>query len=501
MTEETFVGSLSAHLMYVEEQRNALKKKCQELEDTITARNEMIHKLRAVIQVEKFKTNLCSFLLAERADIKLDDILQETEDGLHVYNCENGNVPVFVHEYMSGKTDDENESKQYTIAVRKKVGTNKPLKNRKVYRTVKNQVELIEEKPQEQEEKIKKVDENFMDILQENNLDVSYKDIIHSIDKLFDDLVKTKVYGKILSAMCEIRSKLLGKLSLEQYIKILDQNVKKMEQLFRTKKMEDKKIPLTIVKSLSSLDQRLLFYEQYYNSELLPDDMQRLQISLQINTNYPKRYLPFVAKDLFEKMYNYGIAVFPLRETLKRVLVNPYGFFNIVYLDIPKSTEDDPYSFYFLEKFDMDGKRCWKMEIRLDEFSKTLAQNLRAYCIGLFRKIYLDIFHDNIYRDDYRDKAIIANQDCEQLLINIIALAKPKTFCDVLRNLVVKHCTIHPSHIDKFNFTADDRIHKKHFGQENDTQEELTSILCRIFDDLSEEDVIKITSRYIKDDP
>ena len=496
MTDDNFVQgreSLSAQILHLEERCNIYKKKSKELESTIQTRDNIIIKLRCALQLEKFKSNLYAQLLTSHTELKLNEILEEAEDGLHVYNYENGNIPVFVHDYINGAVANADEIRQYTIPIKKKIlrggGT--------TYRSVKNRVEIIEEKPQEQEEKIKQVEESLEEILQKNNLDVSYNETIDAIENLFEETIKSRTYTKPLISIRDSRSKLLGKLDLNEYIKLVNSHVKRLEEIFTKKKYDQKKISATIVKSLSPLDQRLIFYGQYYNSELQADDTQRLQIALRVNTDYPRRYVPFNASEFYEKMYNYSISIFPLRETLKRILVNPYGFSNIVYLDMPKSTEDDPYSFYILEKVEADGKRCWKMELRLDEFSKTIAQHIQSYCISLFRKIYMDIYNDNMYREDYREKTVIGMQDCEQLLINIIALSKQKSFCNVLRNLIVKHCTIHPTQLDRFNLTADDKINKRHFAQETDSSEESTRIMKRLFDEISDEDAEKICSLHM----
>jgi hypothetical protein len=77
-----------------------------------------------------------------------------------------------------------------------------------------------------------------------------------------------------------------------------------------------------------------------------------------------------------------------------------------------------------LEKIKED-KRCWKMECRLEDFSTDFADNVLPYCISLFRKIYKDVFEDNIYRPDYMTKSQILEFDCEQLVQNIILLAQP----------------------------------------------------------------------------
>lgn len=473
--------NLSAQVLTLEEQRNNFKKKCQELETLVQTRNETISKLKLLLQLEKFKTHLFTQIITHNTNIKITDIYQETEQGIQINNFQGGNIPVIVHDFLQ-------ENKTYTISAKKKV-EKQPGKN---FRTVKNHVELVEENPEEQEQKIKEVEEAMEEIVQENNLDVSFKETNEAIETMFEEIIKNRVYKKFLLNMKDYRGKLLGKLDLPEYIKLIKTHISRLEAIFTKKKYDQKKIVTTIMMSLSSLDQRLVFYGQYYNSAVEPDDIQKLKVCLKVNMDHPKRYVPFVQTDLCYKICNYSLCLSTIRELCKRILVNPFGFPNLVYLHLEKSNSEDPYSFYSLEKTESDGKRCWKMECRLDELSKFISEQIRTYCITLFRKIYCDIFSDNIYRDDYMEKSPAAQQDCEQLLINILGLSKPKSFCNVLRSLVVKYSTIQPSKIDKFNFTRDDPIVKKNFLQEEDDNKNLTIVVQRLFDDISVEDAEKV---------
>lgn len=473
--------SLSSQVLSLEEQRNNFKKKYQELETLIQTKNDTISKLKLALRLERFKSHLFSQIITQNTDIKISDIYQDTEDGIQVTNFQGGNIPVIVHDFLQ-------ESKTYSISAKKKT-EKQPGKN---FRTVKNHIELVEENPEFQEQKIKEVEDAMEEIVQENNLDVSYKETIEAIETLFEEVVKNRIYKKFLLNMKEYRSKLLGKLDLPEYIKLIKTHISRLEAIFTKKKYDPKKIVSTIMISLSSLDQRLVSYGQYYNSAVEPDDIQKLKICLKVNMDYPKRYVPFVQTDLCHKICNYSLCLSTLREISKRILVNPFGFPNLVYLHLEKSTPDDLYSFYSLEKIDPTGKRCWKMECRLDELSKFISEQIRMYCITLFRKIYCDIFSDNIYRDDYMEKAPAAQQDCEQLLVNILGLSRAKSFCNMVRSLVAKYSTIQPSKIDKFNFTRDDPIVKKNFLQEEDDNKSLTVVVQRLFDDISVEDAEKV---------
>lgn len=473
--------SLSAQVLSLEEQRNNYKKKCQELEALLETRNETISKLKLALQLAKFKTHLFSQIIEQNTKLKISDIYQENDNGIQITNFQGGNIPVIVQDFFQ-------ENKNYSISAKKKIEK----QSGKNFRTVKNQIELVEENPGIQEQKIKEVEEAIEEIVQENNLDVSFKETNQAIETMFEEVIKNRVYKKFLLNMKEYRGKLLGKLDLPDYIKLIQTHITRLEAIFTKKKYEQKKIVTTVMLALSSLDQRLVYYGQYYNSPADTDDIQRLKLCLKINMNYPKRYVQFIQTELCVKISNYSLCLLTLREIGKRILVNPFRFPNLVYLQLEKSTVEDPYSFYSLEKIEPDGKRCWKMECRLDELSKFISEQIRTYCIILFRKIYFDIFSDNIYREDYTEKAPAAQQDCEQLLVNILGLSKPKSFCNLLRSIVTKYCTIQPSQMDKFNFTRDDPIIKKSFMQEENDNKNLTAVIQRLFDDISTEDAEKI---------
>jgi len=472
MTDE---HTLSTLVLALEEQENNLKKKCSDLENQLEKQREKVSKLQTALQLEKIKTAVFLDIIKSNTTIKISDLYQENEDGIHFYNFEGGNIPVIVHDLSTVQT--------YSLSVKKK-SEKQPGKS---FRTVKNQIELVEENPEVQEQKIKEVEDTMEKVLQENNLDVSYKETIEFIEEIFKEVIKNRVYKKALLKMREYRAKLLGKLNLTNYIKLVKTHINRLEEIFTKKKYDQKKIVSTITLALSPLDQRLLMYGQYYNCAIDADDIQSFRVCLEVNMEHPKRYVPFTQTELCLKLCNYSLCLFTLRETLKRIFINPFGFPNLVYLDIEKSTSEDPYSFYSLEKIDSTGKRHWKMECRLDELSKFISEQIRIYCINLFRKIYSDIFSDNIYREDYLEKAPAAQQDCEQLLQNILILSKPKKFCNILRNVVRKYCNIQASQIDKFNFTRDDPIVRKSFTQEEDDDKTLTEVVRRLFDDISDE--------------
>ena len=473
---------LSSIALKIEEQNKYLKKELTECKKLLQTQNETITRLKGVIQYEKMKNSIYTNIITSLTDVKLDDIIEENEDGVHIYKHDTVNIPIIVNDFFKGNIKKETETtKHYSINLKKK-------RLKPVYRSTK-QAENTTENPEQQEEKIKRVEEKRENIIRENNLDVPYKDTINQIEKCIEDIKNSRTYKKGLSCLKELRSKLLGKLTLDNYIDLTKLHINSLEQVFTKKGYDSKKILQYISQSLSPLEQRLLHYDKYYQTQIEADEIQKFNLSLEINMNHSKRYIPFSHTDVFQNFFNYSMAICSLKENLKRVLVNPYGFSNIIYLNTEKSCNEDKYSFYILEKVDNDGKKFWKMEVRLDEFSKTLSQHLLNYLIKLFRKIYYDVFNDNIYRKEYKEKSIITSEDCEQILANIVILSKSKTFCNLLRDMISEYCTIKPTKSDKFNLTADDKISKRNFLQEKDSKETIQNSLKRLFDNINQDDL------------
>lgn len=469
--------SLSSLAMRFETQHHTLKKKLQDAENQISEHIEENNKLRLELKLEKFKNNLLSQLISSQTNINVNELWNYTDDGIRIQHLKELSVPIL----QAGQESAE-EIKSVIAVKRKQTKPN--------FRTVRNLVDLKDENPEEQEHKITEVDNRMEEIAQENGADVSLKDTYALIESSFLEASKSRLYGKCLNAVKEQRLKLFGRLGLEEYTKLIKSHMTRIQSILEKKKHDGKTITTAISKALSPLEQHLASHGAYYSSHIDMDELQKVKVAMKLTTAlYPKRYVPYSSAEVLTRLQNYTLALLPLKDNLKRSILNPYGFPNVVYLSLNGADEEDPYSFYTLESVDKVGKRLWKMECRLDDFSKTIALNLKTYCISLFRKIYLDMFADNVYREDYKNKYAIGQQDCAQLLESILLLSKGKEFCNLLRRVVIKFCTIQPAELDKFNFTADDKINKRHFAQETDDEKEIFATIKQLFDDIKDDGI------------
>lgn len=354
------------------------------------------------------------------------------------------------------------------------------------YRTVRNCVDLVDEKPDNDiKAHIGKID-NKIDKVIYDNFDVSLKEITDQITEKLNVIENNRLYSRAFIDIKHLRNKLLGKLSLTEYSELIDYHIEKLTILCKNKNFDVKKTNKNISKSLSPLDMRLKHYGSYVNTSIDTDEFHRLRKALEIHAENPKQYKPFDIEYLYNNLFNYTISLFTIRESLTRLLFNRYGFFNLIYVELPKSSVYDPYSFYTLTSIN-GSTRKWNMNCRIEDLANNLIAHLRPFCMNLFRNIYSDIFTDNDYRPDFQNLAQIGQEDCEQLLQNIIILSRPHQFCQLLQEMIIQNATYKPTEHDKFNLYGDDKLQSKRFANSVDPEEEVICIISQLFDGIKDE--------------
>jgi hypothetical protein len=457
-------------LIKIAKDRDELVAKNAELQTQVDELKQQLGDLQPQLRWERLQKAIFAHIVRNNTDIPIDNMIEQAEDGIHVYNYEGGNLPVIIHSELKGK---KGKKKKYNLGRTKKI--------KKVYRTVKNKIDLVEEKPELVEEQVKHVDE----VLEEEREQFESKDIIlANIEELFETVQNSRIYSKSLEKMRSIRGQLLGQLSITEYTELVQSHLKRLKNIIKEKDFKGKKLRKVVTKALSPLDMRLTFYGEFYNTTLDVDERHTLKIALDINTPHPKEYLPFDKHKLFEQFHNYSIALFPLKELIQRILINRYGFHNVIYLPMPKSSDTDPYSFYSLDAVSK-GVRQWKMESRMEEFCLDFADNVRGYCISLFRKIYLSVFNDNEYREDFTNHGQIMNEDVEQLIQNIQLLSQPIDFRCMMKEMIKTNATIQPTDFDKCHLTGDDQLQQRSMKDEVENDDELGNASIQMFDNVN----------------
>lgn len=320
----------------------------------------------------------------------------------------------------------------------------------------------------------------------------SLDDALPIFEKCFEKLKECKIdstNNKTLELLKNTRMDILKITPYDNYLKILNDHVSKLTKIFKDKEYTEKKINTNILKGISGIESRLIFSNQYTTMSLEYDHIESLSSCLDFSIVSPVEYTPFDYDSFFKKFHNYGSVIFSIKDLIPKYLFNPYGFNNYIYMPLSKSLEDDPYSYYKLSRFSDEGKRLWDMDCRAETLSNNFISDLRPYLTLIFRKIYYDIFHDNDYRPNFSNEAIIAETDCEQLIKNILLLGNPIECCNLFRR-IIKEKASNDGQMkkDKWNIYADDEFQKKRFRKNNNP--DILDIIKPLFDNISTEQAV-----------
>jgi hypothetical protein len=471
--------------------------------DQIKQSIEKKNKLETQIHLERFKNKLYCNLIENNTNIKISNVLTEEEDGVHVWT-NSGITNIYIHEISAAEgfiiKKPENSTINQVVTKNNFIKKSRsrdpaseatdtvedPFKSKKQsYRSVKTSLNLVQEASNDEKlNKISLIDSKNKKLLEQYS---DFKNANKNFEDFFVTLKKNRVYTKTLQDLAHSRMNVFPRMSLAAYQNLINEHIRKIEDIFKEKDYTDKKSITIISKGLSPLESRLISYGNYTQLHLEIDEIQKLDLVLDLEIEASKELVSYDSIKFFNCFYNYGLVLFSIEKTLKRYLFNRYDFWNIIYLPLPKNTKEDPYSFYILDKV-VKEKRYWKMDCRLEELSSSIISNVLPYMISMFKKLYRDVFGDNDFRSDFSQKCQLTECDCEQLIQNIIVLGQPKEFHNFVRTLVKDKATYMPTENDKFNLYGDDSLQRKRFHDKEDV--DLVDIIKQLFDDISSEQAV-----------
>ena len=316
-------------------------------------------------------------------------------------------------------------------------------------------------------------------------------------DIIFEKIKDAKQISKPLKELAQIRSKSLPLLGIQKYANLVLEHTEKVINILKIK--NTKKIDSYIAQSLTGLDIRLAGLWSYGKYSDLDSDMfNDIQLTFKImEPRHCKYFSVFNSGIIQSKLINYGLALMPLEDMMKNAIINPYGYNNIVYINLKKSKEDDKFSFYILQDIDKSSKRRkWVMDCRLEEIALEMSTQLKKYTVELFRKIYFGIFKDNDYREDYYEKCQLCQYDLDQLLKNLVLCSRDLKFIKFFQGIIATEATYVPDEaVDRFNLFGDDFQQKRRFAEyeEKDPME----ILSGLFDsNISMEQLVDLYRKF-----
>ena len=408
--------------------------------------------LLKLLSIERAKCSIFIHLLEKNTNINISNYVTTENDVVNFYNQTNLDI---------------NINNDLTI-------TNKQTEKKANYRHI-NCLPIEPEKELIIDNKTTIKDETT-DVLKETK---------EYIDNQYEKLKDNRNYSKILDDIKQKRKLFLDKYNYTEYTEVLNNHISKLKEMFENKKYNNKKIETIIFKSLYPLESRLVSYSTYFDSFIDMDEIENVKNLVENSINDVSEFIPYIESNIYNYICNYSLSLLPVLSLFRMILCKNKVFSNIIYVSLPKSSNEDPYSFYRLDSINNNNKRQWKLDWRLEDLSLSLSTNLLNFMITMFRKIYKDIFLDNDYRENYISYSQITSCDLEQLVQNIITVTNRKQFCINLQTIIIENCTYTQMENDKFNLIGDDTLQKKNFHElENKGDEDIFTLL---FDNVSEE--------------
>ena len=315
-------------------------------------------------------------------------------------------------------------------------------------------------------------------------------------EELFN-MNKLDTQHSILENIRKTRLELLKVITYEKYKKLLEEHLSKIQKYLKSKNFSDKRSNKFIQKGLNAIDTRILFSLNYTNSFLESDEINFFESSLEFSGNFNKEYSPFFFDSFLKKFHNYGAVVLSLKKLMTTYLFNNFGFHNYIYLRHKKSLDTDPYTFYRLVKIEK-GFLNWEMDCRAEDLTNNFISDILPYLTSLFRKIYFDIFHDNIYRKDYSKENLITENELGQLIQNIFLLSNQRNCCDIFRETIREKASKDCEEGDKFSMYSDDFMQRDRFASYKYNTDSILEAIHTLFDNINKEDAVDLLrEKYI----
>lgn len=395
-------------------------------------------------QIYLYLNDFLKGMVEKNLNIKLPDMVLETDKEIKIYK----DLPIHHVSKKDGKRS------RYTAVSSKKLSE-------------------ISESPKE------------IPVLDTGDIDLSK--ILERSLEIVGTLSKTsKGFENPLGELRDNRKILMKCFEMDEYSSFVEKDLKAVGDILIEKGL-GKKIP-NLLKNhlLSSIETRLSFISGYNEVEISSDEIDDYLKILKLKRMVKDR-------DIFDKslwcnrMLNYSLALFDIKEFLKIEITGR----NLIYLPLTKSTPEDPFSFYILEKIDIDLTKRWRMELRLEDLTLFIIDNISGYCIHLFKKLYYDIYRDNKFRINFGEEKIL-DRDGKQLILNLFVVSDFYSFNKFLQNMVISNNTYSPTEKDKFNLRTDDTYQRKQFYQnyiKEDRRTVFGRYLTQIFDEITQKEI------------
>lgn len=354
--------------------------------------------------------------------------------------------------------------------------------------------------------------------LDKDHLSIKIEEILTKIYNEGDQ--KPGVFnGKLvfyIMQLAVVRSRIFGKVTLEEYVDIDYQTTEKLTKILMARKLTLADTYKYTQYSRNNIDIRINSDCTIGNLKIcrsLTDSEKKAFTYTRLLKCYqPLRFVQFNRNSLYGQLNTCEQMTRPIEYILADIIPNEFGYHNIIYLNIPTSKLEDLFSFYILQHVS-NTTRYWKLESRLTSLCYTLADQITSILINLFRRLYKNMYGHNNYPYNYSSssttgKTITSKEDdrpiftehgkeeLQNLLRSIRIVSKVDAFRDLLRLIIFKHCSYTPTENDKFDwFIYSPDVSPQALGEYSSHPHE---ICHKLFNYVDKDQLFHFDSRYME---
>ena len=446
-----------------------------------------------LLVVERLKTKILRQIIFQKLAINIDDTIDDLLANEVVRKDEPKNKDDARKDEPKSKDEPKKEIESNPDGI-KRESVRKTVEKRRFKTYPKSSDEVLTES----------LGETYSDEIQKLKVDnfgvFSHSEITADIDKLFEELVTSRTYTNIISAVKNKRTFHLAAMDMKEYTAQLKFDVERIKTIFTQKEFEPKKISTIISKVLTPLDYRLLFYEGFEKLHIEPDHIDKLRVTLYNCAPKSTELKCFDDAHFILYFMSYNSIFFDIR-TMIETYINckiPARLKNIIYIDSPS---EDPlgFAYYLLTRIEGSGSnyvKYWTLDRRLETLTRDMSQNLKQYMVQMFRKIYKSCYGHNKFVEDFKAKCAALEVDGVLLLTNLFLVVDESRINKMLRDIVKKNATHLATTADKFDKISDDRGQCADFKAIKLTDADKVVLVSSLFDDIEEKRAVVFFSEF-----
>lgn len=284
---------------------------------------------------------------------------------------------------------------------------------------------------------------------------------ISILNDLVDDLVEledTTEIEEVLILMAKVRSRLLGLIPLKTYMQIIKSHIVLMKKLGLNGDQ--------VLVRLSPVEAFLVLLTSFDKRPISENVHELFMLDLQMMCFTKNQQIrPFDPSELQCELCTPSLMFVHAQDVIRYGIIGPYGNNSVGYLNN---------TFYLLKQIKNDV-RLWVIDDNLDKTTEWTRRVMTDYIVQMFRTVYVNIYGDNTYRDNF----LYGHRYFHVAIVNLLFVNSGR-LAMFMRHVMQNYSQLLPTELDMFN---QQRKRKRSQEPVDLTGERIVSLLFEQVDD------------------